>query len=144
VKPRTARRGDEVSAAAGVVFTTMDVLPAEPPSLLAAQARSVTRRLATALGDAALGPPGELFRVVSALRLLADDVAQLLPAVQHQLEDGLLAGQVEPLGGDVEAAVEAVTAVGYALTNARTAELAANRELQSAEIVLRRLSAPNP
>ncbi len=120
----------------------MELLPAEPPSLLAAQARAVTRRLAATLNGPDRGSPSELARTVCALRLLTDDVVRLLPALQDQLEDGLLDGEVTRGERGAEADLDAVSAVGNALAHAQVAGQLVVRELESAQVVLGGLAAP--
>ncbi|WP_020660190.1 hypothetical protein [Amycolatopsis benzoatilytica] len=119
----------------------MNLVVSVPPSLLAAQARSATRRLAGTLEATARSEPEELSRVVAALRLLADDVAEVLPALQRLLEDGLLGGRIERRGHPVGAAVDAVTAVGHALGQARADARSIADGLASAGVVLQGLAA---
>jgi hypothetical protein len=118
----------------------MELLPAGPPSLLAAQARTAMRRLTDALGDGR-GSPAELARSAAVLGVLTEDLAQLLPALRGRLENELLAGRVIWEGRDDQAVWDAVAAVGCALAHAQTAGLLLARELESARVVLRELAA---
>ncbi|HEY3471899.1 MAG TPA: hypothetical protein VGL47_42665 [Amycolatopsis sp.] len=114
------------------------------PSLLAADAGATVRRLARCVGDGELDSPAEMYQVLGALRLLADDLTHLLPALQGRLEDGLLSGQVvRQAGGDsVAAAWDSVGEVGRALAHARTVALLMTKELQNSQVALRGLAAP--
>ncbi len=118
---------------------------ASTPSLLAADAGATVRRLARCVGDGELDSPAEMYRVLGALRLLADDLTHLLPALQGRLEEGLLSGRVTAGhgGGDAVAATwDSVGAVGRALTHARTVALLMTKELENAQVTLRDLAAP--
>ncbi|WP_372664638.1 hypothetical protein [Amycolatopsis kentuckyensis] len=119
-------------------------MDAPTPSLLAADAGATVRRLARCVGDGELDSPAEMYRVLGALRLLADDLTHLLPALQGRLEEGLLSGRVTGHGGGdaVAATWDAVGAVGRALTHARTVALLMTKELQNAQVPLRDLAAP--
>ncbi|MGW5720974.1 hypothetical protein ACWEVP_32700 [Amycolatopsis sp. NPDC003865] len=113
---------------------------APTPSLLAADAGATLRRLARSLGDGELDSPAEVYRVLVALRLLAGDLACLLPALQGGLEEGLLAGRVS--GDAVAATWDAVGEAGRALAHARTVALLMTKELENAQVTLRDLAAP--
>lgn len=119
-------------------------MDAPTPSLLAADAGATVRRLARCVGDGELDSPAEMYRVLGALRLLADDLTYLLPALQGRLEEGLLSGRVTGHGGGdaVAATWDSVGAVGRALTHARTVALLMTKELQNAQVPLRDLAAP--
>lgn len=121
----------------------MNSSAAVPPSLLAADAGATVRRLSHRIGDGHLVPPVELYRVLGALRLLADDLTHLLPALQGRLEDGLLSGQVvRHGGGDTEAAWDSVGEVGRALAHAGTVALLMTKELENSQVALRDLATP--
>ncbi|RSD21297.1 hypothetical protein [Amycolatopsis eburnea] len=112
------------------------------PSLLAADAGATVHRLSRRVGDGEVVPPAELYRVLGALRLLADDLAQLLPALQGRLEDGLLSGQVVRHGGGTGAAWDSVGEVGRALAHAGTVALLMTKELENSQVALRDLATP--
>ncbi|NBH05759.1 hypothetical protein [Amycolatopsis sp. SID8362] len=113
------------------------------PALLAADAGATVHRLSRRVGDGELVPPAELYRVLGALRLLADDLTQLLPALQGRLEDGLLSGQVvRHGGGDAGAAWDSVGEVGRALAHAGTVALLMTKELENSQVALRDLATP--
>ncbi|MFJ9780105.1 hypothetical protein ACIRSS_11015 [Amycolatopsis sp. NPDC101161] len=119
-------------------------MDAPTPSLLAADAGATVRRLARCVGDGGLDSPAELYRVLGALRLLADDLTHLLPALQGRLEEGLLSGRVAGHGGDdaVAATWDSVGDVGRALAHAGTVALLMTKELENAQVTLRGLAAP--
>ncbi|WP_290056009.1 hypothetical protein [Amycolatopsis solani] len=113
------------------------------PSLLAADAGATLHRLACRIGAGELVPPAELYHVLGELRLLADDLTQLLPALQGRLEDGLLSGRVVRHGDDDAGAVwDSVGEVGRALAHAGTVALLMTKELENSQIALRELAAP--
>ncbi|MEU9690394.1 hypothetical protein [Amycolatopsis japonica] len=101
----------------------------EPPYLLAAQAGSVVRHLHSSLRAGEPASPADLCRTIGALQQLADDLIQVLPGLQGQLEECLLAGKVG--AGDTPAeAWDKVADVGYALAQARTGGLLMAAELR--------------
>jgi hypothetical protein len=112
------------------------------PSLLAADAGATVRRLSGCVGE--LDSPAEMYRVLGALRLLADDLTHLLPALQGRLEDRLLSGQVvrQAGGHPLEDAWDAVGEVGRALAHARTVALLMTKELENSQVALRDLATP--
>ena len=114
------------------------------PSLLAADAGATVRRLSRCVGDGELDSPAEMYRVLGALRLLADDLTHLLPALQGRQEDRLLSGQVvRQAGGEpLEDAWDAVGDVGRALAHARTVALLMTKELENSQVALRDLATP--
>jgi hypothetical protein len=114
------------------------------PSLLAADAGATVRRLSRCVGDGELDSPAEMYRVLGALRLLADDLTHLLPALQGRLEDRLLSGQVvRQAGGEpLEDVWDAVGEVGRALAHARTVALLMTKELENSQVALRDLATP--
>ncbi|MEV6828622.1 hypothetical protein [Amycolatopsis sp. NPDC051102] len=122
----------------------MNPSAASSPSLLAADAGATVRRLSRCVGEGELDSPAEMYRVLGALRLLADDLTQLLPALQGRLEDGLLAGRVvRPGGGEAVAATwDSVGEVGRALAHARTVALLMTKELENSQVALRDLATP--
>ncbi|WP_103349069.1 hypothetical protein [Amycolatopsis sp. CA-128772] len=121
----------------------MNPSAAASPSLLAADAGATVRRLSRCVGDGELDSPAEMYRVLGALRLLTDDLTQLLPALQGRLEDGLLAGRVVCPGADAVAATWAsVGEVGRALAHARTVALLMTKELENSQVALRDLATP--
>jgi hypothetical protein len=116
---------------------------ASSPSLLAADAGATVRRLSRCVGEGELDSPAEMYRVLGALRLLADDLTHLLPALQGRLEEGLLSGRVAGHGGDAVAATwDSVGDVGRALAHARTVALLMTKELENAQVALRDLATP--
>ncbi|KFU75943.1 hypothetical protein SAMN04489729_1712 [Amycolatopsis lurida] len=111
----------------------------EPPYLLAAQAGSVVRHLYTRLRDDEPASPADLCRTIGALQRLADDLVNVLPGLQKQLEEGLLAGQVG--AGDTPGeAWDKVSEVGYALAQARTGGLLLAAELRVSQRTLGELT----
>ncbi|MEV6626514.1 hypothetical protein AB0M83_45930 [Amycolatopsis sp. NPDC051106] len=118
----------------------MNPSAASSPSLLAADAGATVRRLSRCVGEGELDSPVEMYRVLGALRLLADDLTHLLPALQGRLEEGLLSGRVA--GGAVEATWDSVGAVGRALAHARTVALLMTKELENSQVALRDLATP--
>jgi hypothetical protein len=120
----------------------MNPSAASSPSLLAADAGATVRRLSRCVGEGELDSPAEMYRVLGALRLLADDLTHLLPALQGRLEEGLLSGRVTGHGGAVEATWDAVGAVGRALAHARTVALLMTKELENSQVALRDLATP--
>jgi hypothetical protein len=122
----------------------MDPCLPPPSSALAADARAAVHRLSRCVRDGELGSPAELYRVLDAVRMLTDDLTQLLPGLQNQLEGGLLSGQVvRRVSGDAEAATwESVVEVGRALAQARTIGLLLLTELDNSRIALRDLATP--
>jgi small ligand-binding sensory domain FIST len=115
-----------------------------PSSALADDARAAVHRLSRCVRDGEFGSPAELYRVLGAVRMLTDDLTQLLPGLQNQLESGLLSGQVvRRVSGDAEAATwESVVEVGRALAQARTVALLLLKELDDSQTALRDLGAP--
>jgi hypothetical protein len=85
-----------------------------------------------------------MYRVLGALRLLADDLTHLLPALQGRLEEGLLSGRLLRQGGGdpVAATWDSVGEVGRALAHARTVALLMTKELENSQVALRDLAAP--
>lgn len=122
----------------------MNPSAAPSPSLLAADAGAIVRRLARCVGDGELDSPAELYRVLGALRLLVTDLTHVLPALQGGLEEDLLSGRVAGRGaGDAVAATwDAVGEVGGALARARTVALLMTKELENSQVALRDLAAP--
>ncbi|SFW84146.1 hypothetical protein [Amycolatopsis australiensis] len=121
----------------------MNPSAAPSPSLLAADAGATVRRLSRCVGDGELDSPAEMYRVLGALRLLADDLTHLLPALQSRLEEGLLSGRVTAHGGgEVAATWDSVGEVGRALAHARTVALLMTKELENSQVALRDLAAP--
>jgi hypothetical protein len=122
----------------------MNPSAASSPSLLAADAGATVRRLSRCVGDGELDSPAEMYRVLGALRLLADDLTHLLPALQGRLEEGLLSGQLLRRGGGdpVAATWDSVGEVGRALAHARTVALLMTKELENSQVALRDLAAP--
>lgn len=121
------------------VFHGMTPKPEEPPYLLAAQAGSVVRHLYTRLRDDEPASPADLCRTIGALQRLTDDLANVLPGLQKQLEASLLAGEV----GAGETPAEAwakVSEVGYALAQARTGGLLMAAELRVSQRTLGELA----
>jgi hypothetical protein len=114
-----------------------------PSSALADDATAAVHRLSRCVRDGELGSAAELYRVLGAVRMLTDDLTQLLPGLQNQLESGLLSGQVVRQGsGDAEAATwESVVEVGRALAQARAVGLLLLKELDDSRIALRDLTA---
>jgi hypothetical protein len=114
------------------------------PSLLAADAGATVRRLSRCVGDGELDSPAEMYRVLGALRLLADDLTQLLPALQDRLEEGVLSGRVAGRGGGdaVAATWDSVGDVGRSLAHARTVALLMTKELENSQVALRDLATP--
>ncbi|MFJ8915813.1 hypothetical protein [Amycolatopsis sp. NPDC102389] len=108
----------------------------EPPYLLAAQAGSVVRHLYSRLRAGEAASPADLCRTIGALQQLADDLTEVLPGLQAQLEEDLLDGKVrvsDPVGGVWDQAGQAwdkVADVGYALAQARTGGLLLAAELR--------------
>ena len=117
---------------------------ASSPSLLAADAGATVRRLSRCVGEGELDSPAEMYRVLGALRLLADDLTHLLPALQTRLEAGLMSGEVVHLGEGKEVAAtwESVGEVGRALAHARAVALLMTKELENSQVALRDLAAP--
>ncbi|WIX99359.1 hypothetical protein QRX60_35670 [Amycolatopsis mongoliensis] len=122
----------------------MNPSTASSPSLLAADAGAAVRRLSRCVGEGELDSPAEMYRVLGALRLLADDLTHLLPALQGRLEEGVLSGRVTGHGaGDaVEATWDSVGDVGRALTHAGTVALLMTKELEYSQAALRDLATP--
>jgi hypothetical protein len=121
----------------------MNASAASSPSLLAADAGATVRRLARCVGDGELDSPAEMYRVLGALRMLADDLTHLLPALQERLEDGLLAGRVVRPGTDAVAATWAsVGEAGRALAHAGSVALLMTKELENSQVALRDLATP--
>ncbi|EME60864.1 hypothetical protein [Amycolatopsis decaplanina] len=111
----------------------------EPPYLLAAQAGTVVRHLHSRLRAGEAASPADLCRTIGALQQLADDLVQVLPGLQGQLEESLLDGQV----GAGDTAGEAwgkVAEVGYALAQARTGGLLMAAELRVSRRMLGELA----
>ncbi|MEV6648546.1 hypothetical protein [Amycolatopsis sp. NPDC051371] len=122
----------------------MNPSAASSPSLLAADAGATVRRLSRCVGDGELDSPAEMYRVLGALRLLADDLTHLLPALQGRLEESLLSGRVAGQGGGdaVAATWDSVGDVGRALAHARTVALLMTKELENSQVALRDLATP--
>ncbi|VVJ18670.1 Uncharacterised protein [Amycolatopsis camponoti] len=118
----------------------MDPSTASSPSLLAADAGATVRRLSRCVGDGDIDSPAEMYRVLGSLRLLADDLTHLLPALQDRLEEGLLAGRVAEDG--VAATWDSVGNVGRALAHAGTIALLMTKELENSQVALRDLATP--
>lgn len=114
-------------------------MPVEPPYLLAAQASSVVRQLYRRVREGELDSAADLGRTLGALRLLADELAQVLPGLQEQLENSLLAGAVGPAGSTAEA-VDRVAEVGHVLAQARTAGQLMATELRASQKILGQLT----
>ncbi|WP_340682835.1 hypothetical protein LCL61_29800 [Amycolatopsis coloradensis] len=111
----------------------------EPPYLLAAQAGTVVRRLYNRLRDDEPASPADLCRTIGALQRLADDLANVLPGLQEQLEESLLDGQVGA-GDTPRQAWDKVSEVGYALAQARTGGLLLAAELRVSQRTLGELT----
>jgi hypothetical protein len=121
----------------------MDPISTEPPSLLAAQARTLVLRGCRSAAGGDHDSPAELYRTIGALRLLTEDVAQVLPELLERLEDGLISGRVTRVAS-VDPATEALAAVSevaLALSHARSAGLLMAKELETAQAALRDLAA---
>ncbi|UMP03552.1 hypothetical protein [Amycolatopsis sp. EV170708-02-1] len=101
----------------------------EPPYLLAAQAGSVVRHLYGRLRAGEQASPADLCRTIGALQQLADDLTAVLPGLQAQLEESLLAGRIGA-GDTAGEAWDKVADVGYALAQARTGGLLLAAELR--------------
>ncbi|HET6289302.1 MAG TPA: hypothetical protein VFG15_21460 [Amycolatopsis sp.] len=117
----------------------MNPQSADPPYLLAAQAGTVVRHLYGRLQTGEQASPADLCRTIGALQRLADDLANVLPGLQAQLEESLLSGQV----GTTDTAAEAwnkVADVGYALAQARTGGLLLAAELRASQRTLGELA----
>ncbi|MFC3453843.1 hypothetical protein [Amycolatopsis speibonae] len=113
--------------------------PEEPSYLLAAQAGSVVRRLYRRMRDDEPTSPADLRRTIGALQQLADDLAHVLPGLQGQLEESLLAGRV----GAGDTATEAwakVADVGHSLAEAREGGLLMAAELRASQRMLGELA----
>ncbi|WP_410578492.1 hypothetical protein [Amycolatopsis sp. lyj-108] len=111
----------------------------EPPYLLAAQAGTVVRHLYSRLRTEEQATPSDLCRTIGALQQLADDLANVLPGLQAQLEQSLLSGQL----GTADSAGESwdkVADVGYALAQARTGGLLMAAELRASRRTLGELA----
>ncbi|WP_181771583.1 hypothetical protein [Amycolatopsis pittospori] len=119
----------------------MDLVSAEPPYLLAAQASSVVRHLYRRVRDGEPDSAADLGRTLGALRQLADDLAHVLPGLQQQLEESLLDGDL-PATGPAAEAWDAVSEVGQNLAKARAAGLLMAQELRASQKVLGGLAAP--
>ncbi len=119
----------------------METMPAEPPYLLAAQAGTVVRHLYRRVREGPPDSPDDLSRTLGALRRLADDLAHVLPALQEQLEERLMAGQVGT-AGSADEAWDTVADVGGALLRARAAGQLMAVELRKTEKILGDLTAP--
>jgi hypothetical protein len=128
------------SSARERVLPCMEPMPAEPPYLLAAQASSVLRHLYRRVRDGEPGSTADLARTLGALRLLADELAQVLPGLQEQLENSLLAGAVRSVDSTA-AAVDRVAEVGRVLAQARTAGQLMATELRASQKMLGELTA---
>jgi len=122
----------------------MNPSTASSPSLLAADAGATVRRLSHCVGEGELDSPAEIYRVLGALRLLADDLTHLLPALQERLEDGLLAGRVAGTGSGADAVATwaSVGEAGRALAHAGTVALLMTKELENSQVALRDLATP--
>lgn len=79
----------------------MDLVSAEPPYLLAAQASSVVRHLHRRVRDGELDSAADLRRTLGALRQLADDArtAGEMMAQDPRASQELLSGLAAPLDG---------------------------------------------
>ncbi|MFC9255674.1 hypothetical protein [Amycolatopsis thailandensis] len=111
----------------------------EPPYLLAAQAGSVVRHLYSRLRAGEPASPADLRRTIGALQQLADDLAHLLPGLQGQLEENVLAGRVG--AGDTAGETwDKVADVGHALAQAHASSLVIATELRASQRVLGELA----
>ncbi|MEU8633977.1 hypothetical protein AB0C38_17520 [Amycolatopsis sp. NPDC048633] len=120
----------------------MNPSTAASPSLLAADAGATVRRLSRCVDEGGLDSPAEMYRVLGALRLLADDLTHLLPALQDRLEEGVLSGRVAGRGDAVAATWESVGDVGRSLAHAGTVALLMTKELENSQVALRDLATP--
>ncbi|MFI7115976.1 hypothetical protein [Amycolatopsis sp. NPDC049868] len=107
----------------------MNTKSEEPPYLLAAQAGSVVRHLYSRLRAGEPATAADLCRTIGALQQLADDLTQVLPGLQAQLEESLLDGQIGA-GDTTGEAWDKVADVGYSLAQARTGGLLLAAELR--------------
>ncbi|MEA5367112.1 hypothetical protein VA596_46810 [Amycolatopsis sp., V23-08] len=114
------------------------------PSVLAAEAGVAVRRLACCVDGGKLRAPAEMYQVLGILQLLVEDVGQLLPSVQAELEDGLLAGRLvrHAVGDEVTDTWDRVGEVGCALAHARTLALRMTKELEHSQTAMRDLTGP--
>ncbi len=119
----------------------MDLVSAEPPFLLAAQASSVVRQLCRRVREDELASTADLSRTLGALRQLADDLAHILPGLQEQLEESLMNGGIPQVGPTAEA-WDTVAGVGRGLGQARAAGVLMAQELRASQNLLRELAAP--
>ncbi|OXM44833.1 hypothetical protein [Amycolatopsis alba] len=111
----------------------------EPSYLLAAQAGSVVRRLCRRMRAGEQPSPADLCRTIGALQQLADDLAHVLPGVQGQLEESLLAGRIGA-GDSAGEAWSKVADVGEALAAARASALVMATELRASQRMLGELA----
>ncbi|MEV6909053.1 hypothetical protein [Amycolatopsis sp. NPDC051071] len=123
------------------VLAGMDLVSAEPPYLLAAQASSVVRHLYRRVREGEFVSTTDLSRTLGALRQLADDLANTLPGLQEQLEESLMDGGI-PRAGPADEAWDTVAEVGTELGQARVAGLLMAQELRSSQKLLQGLTAP--
>ncbi|MEV7553669.1 hypothetical protein AB0N89_28980 [Amycolatopsis sp. NPDC089917] len=110
-----------------------------PPYLLAAQAGSVVRHLFSRLRAGESVSPADLSRTIGALQQLAGDLAHVLPSLQGQLEENLLAGRIGA-GDTAGEAWDKVADVGHALAQAQANSLVMATELRASQRVLGELT----
>ncbi|GAB3726486.1 hypothetical protein GCM10027598_45400 [Amycolatopsis oliviviridis] len=107
--------------------------------MLAAQAGGAARHLCRRMRNGEPASPADLSRTIGALQQLAGDLAHVLPSLQDQLEEHLLAGRIGA-GDTAGEAWDKVADVGHALAQAHASSVVMASELRASQRVLGELA----